>query len=374
MLPHSPIPLARSLCLILATATVGQASAPAEGTRSRADATAARLEAVLAAGRESLGARGAAAALILPDGSIWEGASGMAADGVPLEPHALFDAGSIAKLFTAALVLGLVDDGLVDLDAPVVRWLPQVPNASTVSPRMLLNHTSGWADVWDEPAFIPELAMQPARHWSMQEVLEATPAPVEAPGQGWEYSSSSYVALGLLAEKATGTGYGQLLRKRVLDPLGLERCFHGAYEVPEPPLAHGFLDVDGDGDEEDFTALLAPTSFRSAAGPAGALLATPLALARGLRGILEGQLHTAATLEQATRWVERPDGHQHGLGLLRIELGGMELVGHRGNAPGFSAAVWHAPGEQITMAVLVNRHGLLVTELVAELLGVATAP
>jgi D-alanyl-D-alanine carboxypeptidase len=327
----------------------------------------ARLQAALETARDSMEIRGISAAVIRADGSVWTGVAGESAPGVAIERTTAFDAGSVAKMFTAAVVLGLAAAGTVDLDGTVAQWLPDAPNAERVTPRMLLNHTSGWSDAWEVPSLVGRVVGAPLRRWTAADVLAATPAPRGEPGASWYYSSTGYVALGEVAERASGRAFDELLRELILVPLDLEHTVHGAYADPVGPLAHGWLDIDNDGVAENFTALLPAVSFRTAAGTAGAILTTASDAARFTRAFVTGELAGAAAIRE---WVARPDGNHHGLGVLRIELDGIELIGHRGNAAGYSAAAWHAPESGVTVAVLTNRHGVLVSPVVAALLGV----
>lgn len=330
------------------------------------------LKRVLEAGRDSLAARGISAAVILADGEMWTGQAGESTPGSPVTRDMTFDAGSVGKMFTAAIVLQLVEEDRIGLDEAIASWLPEAPNAERVTPRMLLTHTSGWPDVWDDASFVPSLAAAPTRRWTLEEVLAAMPETVNEPGV-WDYSSSGYVALGLIVEKAGGATFGALVNARLLKPLGLAHTVHGAYADPPEPLAHGWLDVNQDGTPEDFTLLLPAISFRSAAGPAGGMISTAADLARFTRAFVTGELHGSIVVTDTTEWVDRPDGNRHGLGVLITELDGTLLVGHRGNSAGYSSAAWHAPQLDVTVVVLTNAHGILVTPIVSELLAEITA-
>lgn len=355
--------------LLIPAVLASPASATQRVTGTGAPPDTARFQAVLESVRDSMEIRGLSAAVILPDGTLWHGQTGESSPDDPITPDMLFDAGSVGKMFTAAVILQLAEEGALGLDEPISSWLPDAPAAGVVTPRMLLTHTSGWADVWSEPSWIPRLVSAPGRRWTPAEVLEATPPPLDEPGGGWSYSSSGYAALGIIAESVGGRPLGELVRERILEPLRLGRTFHGAYEEPEGPVAHAWLDVDQDGEAEDFTVLLPATSWRTAAGPAGAILTNGADLATFTRALVAGRLHDAATVPGlANEWVERPDGNRHGLGVLEIEVAGTALVGHRGNAAGYSAAAWHAPEMGVTVVVLTNRHGILVTPVVEALL------
>lgn len=331
----------------------------------------ARLAFALDSTRDAMAIPGASAALIFPDGRTWAGTSGVAFDTVSVTPATVFQIGSITKTFTAALTVQLAGEGILSLDDTLARWLPQVPNADRITLRQILNHTSGMGDVWDDPGFVPRLIAAPARRWTAGDLLALMPDPTLAPGEGWSYSSSAYVALGHVLEAVSATPVADLLRTRLFVPLSLSRTFYAATDSATDPRAHAFLDVNNDGTAEDFTRMLPATAFLTAAGPSGAVVATPGDTARWLRALCTGGVVSHEGWREMTAWVERPDGNHHGLGVLRVELDGAVLYGHRGNSAGFSAAAWHAPEAGVTVAVLTNAHGVLVAPIVRALLAAA---
>lgn len=276
--------------------------------------------------------KGASAAVILPDGRTWAGVSGVAFDSVPVTPATVFEIGSITKTFTAALTVQLAGEGILSLDDTLARWLPHVTNAGRITLRQMLHHTSGMGDVWDDPGFVPRLIAAPSRRWTAADVLALVPDPAHPPGEVWSYSSSAYVALGHVVEAVTGRSAADLLRTRLFVPLSLSRTFYAAADSVTDPRAHAFLDVNNDGTAEDFTRMLPATAFLTAAGPAGAVVATAMDTARWLRALCTGGVVSDGEWREMTSWVERPDGNRHGLGVLRVELDGVVLYGHRGNS------------------------------------------
>lgn len=326
------------------------------------------LQEALDSGRIALGARGVSAAVIFPDGSIWTGVSGEAYDGMPVEPATLFEIGSVTKTFTAALVVGLAADGVLSLDDPVREWVEDSPAPPGATLRHLLQHTSGLADAATDSTYIPSMIANPVRVWDPRETFPYLGGPVGEPGEAFHYSSTGYLLAGLAVEAAAESPFAELLRERVLDPLGMERTVFGATEPPSPPEAHPFIDLDGDGSPEDLRRLIPSTAFLTSAGAAGALLSTADDLARGLRGIHTGALLGPEAYRTMTTFVDRPDGRSYGLGVLRDErLDGVRL-GHEGNSAGFGAAAWHLPDEGITVAVLANVHLTRLEPIVAALL------
>jgi D-alanyl-D-alanine carboxypeptidase len=349
-------------------------AAPTGDAAALTPETAYRLQATLDSARTRLGARGAAAALVTVDGRVWTGASGEAARGVPLTPETPFEIGSVTKTYTAAVLLRLTERGLLELDRPVSAWVPGAPRGDSVTLRQLLSHTAGVPDHMQAPATIPMLIGDPARRWAPHELLDiAAGEPAFAPGAGWAYSSTGFVVAGLAAEAAAGRPFHELLRE-VLDELGLEGTFLAPQEGVPESRAHAFLDVNGDGTPEDLSALLPPDAFLTAAWVAGALVAPAIEVARWTHALHTGGVLSAASYDEMTRLVERPDGRRYGLGLLVEERAdGSRRLGHKGNSTGYSAVTWHVPAAGVTVAVLTNAHAVDVAPAAEALLTALSA-
>lgn len=373
----TPAPLALSALPIVLAALLCPAPGGAQETGppipSRADAegppwVASPLQKALEAGREELGARGVSAAVVFPDGRIWTGTSGEAFQGAPVTPETVFEIGSVTKTFTAALAVQLARKGVLSLDAPLARWVPDFPGAAEITLRQLLSHTSGIADAMQTPGFIPTLISDPSRRWTPVETFSFLGEPHFAPGEGWRYSSTGFHLVGLAIEAAMDRPLHGLLRERFFEPLELPRTFLGSHEEVPGPRAHAFLDVDQDGRADDLSAMIPPTSFLTAAWSAGAVISSAEDLARWMRALHGGKVLDEAGYAEMERLIDRPDGRRYGLGLLVDEVEGLVLYGHEGNSAGFSAAAWHAPESGVSVAVLANVHGKKVRPVTQRLL------
>lgn len=331
------------------------------------------LQAALDSGRVALDARGASAAVIFPDGTLWTGVSGEARDGVAVEPATVFEVGSITKTFTAALTTGLASEGVLDLDDPVSRWVDDAPGPDGITLRQLLQHTSGLADAAEDPQYIPAMISAPARVWKPRDSFEYLGEAVGAPGESFHYSSSGYLLAGLAVEAAAGRSLDALFRERIFEPFGLERTVFGGSEEIPTPVAHPFIDIDGDGSAEDLAMLVPSTAFRTAAWAAGAILSNAADLARWMRALHTGEALPSEAYQAMTVLVDRPDGRRYGLGVLQDERLGFVRLGHEGNSAGYSAAAWHLPSEGFTVVVLTNVHLERVEPVVAALLDVGMA-
>jgi CubicO group peptidase (beta-lactamase class C family) len=106
---------------------------------------------------------GAAAAVVIPGGGAWVGASGLADARTrePVRAETLFQAGSITKTFVAALVLKLAEDGVLALDDRLSRWVPAFPDSRRITLRQLLNHTAGTGDFVTDGRFLARRGTSP---------------------------------------------------------------------------------------------------------------------------------------------------------------------------------------------------------------------
>ena len=197
-----------------------------------------QLEAVVATG-----VPGAVAVAVGPAGRV-EAAAGVAElrTGEALTVDHRFRIGSVTKIFVAALVLQLVEEGLLDLDGDAA------PFAEGITIRQLLNHTSGLPDFMDDiVTFFEPWRRDPDHRWQLgpREELELVMAKPRLfrPGEGWSYRGSNYMVLSLVVEETTGLPLREALRQRILAPLGLQRT-----ELVDGPLrgdcARGYLAPD----------------------------------------------------------------------------------------------------------------------------------
>jgi len=213
-----------------AAAAAASAASPTSG-----DPFAGLLEAEHAAGMPST------FALIRQDGQTYLPAAGVSRPGLADYEHRV---GGITKSFTGATVLSLVGEGLIDLDAPIGRYLPGLltdGRGGAITVRMLLNHTSGIQDFMvinlaDGAAPPPAdvlfttldgIADSATRTYSPRELLRIAlnRPPLGEPGSVWSYASTNYVILGLLIEKTTGRSYEEEVTRRVLGPLDLRGSY-----------------------------------------------------------------------------------------------------------------------------------------------------
>ncbi len=330
-------------------------------------ATAATLQRALEAARKSMVIPGIAATVILADGRTWTGVAGDAvtATHAKVAPETPFAIGSVTKTFTAALILRLADAGLLTLNDPLARWLPDYPNAARITLRMLLQHTSGLADFFQNPKFDAVLNRSKGRLWTPDEVLPFVAKPAFAPGKGWGYSNTNYVLLGLVAERAAGLPWAEQVRRDFFVPLGLASTYVQGVGAPSAPPAHAnqmFVGYAGKilpRDLGDGSALVPFTAVATAAYSAGSIASTSEDLARWARALYGGDVLTPAALAEMLTFdpnIEKYAALAYGLGVSRVRLDGrFPAYGHTGALAGTRASIRWLPKQRVTIAVAFNR-------------------
>ncbi|NNH68599.1 beta-lactamase family protein [Nocardia uniformis] len=320
---------------------------------------------------------GAALALVVDD-QIHEFASGVLHMGTGVEATAdsVFQLGSVAKIYTATLIMRLVDTGELDLDATVSDILPGFAVADAeagkmITVRQLLTHTSGLSGDFHYDSGRGDDCL--ARY-----VEACTDLKLDCPnGSGLSYSGSGYIILGRIAEVITGLTWDQALRERVLTPLGLEHTMTLPEEALRFRVAMSHLGGAGAYPEP------APVwDFQSrAAAPAARVLATVGDLARFARTHLRGgeenlSPQTVAAMQQRAvdspdKWTISADGW--GLGWTLYDWNGTPGYGHDGSAVGQFSYLRVVPGAGVAIALLTNGgstrqlYNDLFGELLAEL-------
>jgi D-alanyl-D-alanine carboxypeptidase len=176
--------------------------------------------------------------VVLPGGAQWQGAAGIAGAGEPMRPEHLVGIASITKTMTAAVVLQLVDEGVLRLDDPLERWLAPIAHVdSAITLRQLLNHTNGLGNYTLDPRLGAAIDADPTRRFSVDELLAFAGPPSFAPGERTEYTNTAFLLLGQVAERATGRPIVELYRQRLWAPLGLHGVFMPGADEPPGPVA-----------------------------------------------------------------------------------------------------------------------------------------
>ena len=312
---------------------------------------------------------GATAAVVLPDGQMISLAAGYAdreAD-IKMKPGAQLFSGSVGKTFVAALILKQVETGQLRLDEKLEDyfgaedWYRQLPNASEITVRMLLQHTSGLPRYVFQPAFIQALKEQPDRSWKPEELLGfvANMEPLHPAGKGWGYSDTNYLLLGMLLEKASGKAYYALLEEQILGPLGLQHTYPSTQ--PElPGLTQGYigsqniLGLPGNKTVENGRYAINPQFEWTGGG----LVTSVEDLSRWMFNLQQEKFLNKRMLQEMRLPVAfrtgAPAESGYGLGCFAWQVGEGMHYGHEGIMPGHVTTVEYAADEGLAISIQVN--------------------
>ncbi len=303
---------------------------------------------------------GLSAAVILPDRSTWLGVSGMSdpTTSQQIEPDMLFGIGSITKTYTAVLILQLMEEGLLTLDDPLHQWLPRFPNIdSTATLRQLLTHTSGIFSYTDDPVFFEFMFDDPTRNITPEEIFTFVKEPLFAPGNGWSYSNTNFILLGMVIEAVTHSSVDVELRNRLLNPLNLDNTYLNVEGITTDNFAHNWSSfLRGDGVLEDISSFPRIALYR-AAWTSGAMISTAEETARFTEALYSGEVLNQATMEKMLAFhpISQSVWTGYGLGVQRIEVLDRELWGHGGSIPGYVSFTLYSNQDKVSIAVLINQ-------------------
>ncbi|RSN15652.1 serine hydrolase [Nonomuraea sp. WAC 01424] len=340
--------LAPATAAAVALSVLGLAAAPAAaeaGARARpADAVQTALEGLVGAG----GFPGTLASTRDRGGRVLDYTAGVAdlATRAKVPRNGKVRIGSTTKTFLATLVLQLAGEGKIDLDATVETYLPGLIRANgndgrRFTVRQALQHTAGLPDYeHDLPGSWPSWTQARHRYFEPRDVLDVglTRQPAFAPGTGWAYSNTGYIALGLLVQKITGRPLGEEITNRIITPLRLRDTYWpgaGEQNIRGPHPKGYRAKTNEPGAELTEVTQLDP----SWAWAAGQMISTPRDVNRFLGALLDGRLLKPDLLQQMKQTIAAPGfpkGWSYGLGLMKIELScGGHAWAHGGDISGY---------------------------------------
>ena len=274
---------------------------------------------------------------------------------IPNTPDTKHRIGSVTKQFTSALVLQLVEEGEIELDAPISTYLPGYPEpqGSEVTVHHLLNHTSGIPSYTGLPEFGDEMMRDSYTPDELIEVVWDLPLEFE-PGSDWAYNNSGYFILGRIIENVTGEEYDDVLRERLLEPLGLDDSGYDHYEEIQPHEAAGY--------ERTLTGYQ-HASYLDSSLPyaAGMMYSTVRDLYRWDRALYDGATPFEKVETKELWYTPGLQDYAYGWSVRDEQIGEegptVRVIEHGGGINGFSTAFVRYPDQQNMIAVIDNTQG-----------------
>jgi CubicO group peptidase (beta-lactamase class C family) len=282
---------------------------------------------------------------------------------VPVKPETIFQSGSVGKQFTATAVMMLVEAGKIGLNDPLTKYFPEAPPSwKNVTVRELLSHTGGFGDYpkdfnfrkdWTEPQLL--------------KLVESIPL-AYPPGAKWEYSNLGYLTLGILIHRVSGEFYGDFLRQRIFQPLGMQatRIIGEADIVPN--RAAGYRLVKGELKNQEWVAPAMNTTAD------GSLYFSIVDLSKWDAALYEGKLLKRSSFDLMWTPVKLKDGQPnkagYGFGWFIEERNGHRCIHHDGSWQGFETAIDRYVDDHLSVVALTNLAGAKpgeITKHVAEM-------
>lgn len=279
--------------------------------------------------------------------------------GLPVTPRTVFYTASLAKAFTGATAAVLAADGAIDLDAPLVRFFPKLTteppvDADETTLRDLLRHGKSFRN--GAVNFVTTF-VGPYDRSELVRVLNE----YSDPSEGFAYSNEAYALTGYAIETAAGRDWRDVTRRRVFEPLGMERSTARLSAIDSSDVAHPYLAREGGIRRIEFAK-----SDRTITG-AGGIFSTAHDLARFViaqleDGRIDGRqaLPAAAVREMQTPQIELErdffefERYAYGLGLYLARWEGEDLIHHFGGFPGFRSHLSFMPAHDLGVVVLQN--------------------
>jgi D-alanyl-D-alanine carboxypeptidase len=334
----------------------------------------AALASALSSARATTGIPGLQAAVVVDGQLAWTGAAGLAVDRAGLNAltgrravarsvrattATRWSIASLSKIYTATMVLKLVQEGRIGLDDPVARWVtPAPPAGAVVTVRELLNHTSGYPDVETYGTLADQLdlftAYDPHRAYDLPQILTAMRAPQFPPGTRYEYSNVNYLLLGAILLRADGGTLDTQLRGIIANPLRLTATSYADQPGLARRMAHGYETDDGRRYDHWSGSTTVPTDVVGPVWADGGVVTTASDAALFGNALARGQILDATTLATMTTPSVVSGTEQYGMASYVYRTGGRTWNGHDGNYAGYQTVLFTDAAAGLTIAVFAN--------------------
>ncbi|MEU2334406.1 serine hydrolase domain-containing protein [Streptomyces sp. NPDC006654] len=282
-----------------------------------------------------------------------------------------FRVGSVTKTFSAVVLLQLVDEHRLALDAPVNRYLPGLLPDDRITVRHVLSHRSGLYDYTNDMFASSVSGFEAVRNkvFTYRQLLDLSlrKPRTNAPGAAYSYSNTNFVVAGMLIEKLTGHSVKAEYENRIFKPLGLTGTFYVHPDTRIPGQhANGYLTADRAGAQP----VDATEQTVSWAQSAGAIISTTRDLNTFYSALAGGKLTSAARLADMERFTRVNSNTSYGLGLRRRDLScGISVYGHTGAVQGYyTYAFTTKDGKRSLTAVANASNSSVVLNTLAETL------
>ena len=260
-------------------------------------------------------------------------------DNLRANQYSIYRIGSITKTFTAAIIMDMIEDGMLSLETTLDNYFPQIEHADKITVEHLLRHRSGIYNFTNSDDY-PSWMTEPKTRDDLVNII-ANHGSVFKPGEKGEYSNSNYVLLSLIAEKITGQNFEEILFERITNVCNLPATYYGRKTDVAAGEVYSY--------EKHSEWVKAPETDMSVPVGAGAIVSTPTELNRFLHCLFTGKIISEASLNKMKTLEDN-----FGIGLFTFPFHEMRGYGHNGGIDGFQSNAAYIPEKKVGIAYVSN--------------------
>ncbi len=269
--------------------------------------------------------------------------------GIPIVPHTVFHIASVSKQFTAFCMAQLADDGLLTLDDPIQKYIPELPDfGQTITIKHLVHHTSGLRDQWNLLAMAGWRLDDVITRDQIMRLLSRQRALNFDPGAEYLYCNSGYTLMAEIVERVTDKTFAEWTKENIFDPLGMTNTlFYDDHEKIVPNRAYSYGETEGGFEKRVL-------SYANAG--ATSLFTTPEDLLKWAHNFLDPKVGNENVMEQMHERgiLTTGDTITYAFGQVIGTWNGLRTVGHGGADAGYRTSLLRFPDENVNIVVFSN--------------------
>ena len=275
---------------------------------------------------------------------------------IPAQAHTKYRIASITKMFTAAMILQLIQEGRLDYINTLDEYFPQLPGAKQITIGMLLNHRSGLHNILDDPDY-PNWKEKAKTQDEILKMISRYPLDF-TPDSKASYSNFNYIILGYILEMKTKKSYSEAVNERIISRLGLPDTYYGGKTNPDQNESYSYV-YYGD------SWVKQPEAHITILAGAGGLLSTPADLTRFIEALYKHEL-------VRSRYVKAMQNINDGFGFGMVPINYEDKVGygHTGSIDGFNSILAYFPKERLSICFCSNGISIPVNDVLNSVLSI----
>jgi D-alanyl-D-alanine carboxypeptidase len=308
---------------------------------------------------------GISVTIFLPGDRVWSGAAGLSHiyNMTPMDTSHLFEMASITKMYTAAMIFQLKEQGLLSLDDTVGQYLPPmnyIPSGTTI--RNMLKHRSGLYNYTNNSSIGNEWFNNPDSIWPHLQMINTfvNSPPIFSQGSSYAYSNTNFFLLGMIIEAITGNTYVNELKTRILIPHGLSEIYFPPDDSIPATKTPGWTSFTTPGVYDTDAAPILNDCSTSMAYAAGAIVAKPADACKFTKLLWTGNIISDSSLnimKQCTNLtLSSSNVNGYGYGAMRYWFNGKTYYGHNGDITGFTEMTFYGTTDSIGLIISINRN------------------